>query len=493
MPSKSQILPGGGIGLLLVSGSASSLVGKILYAVKGPDRHGRSKAFAKPWFAALLMFIGMLACLPCSWIYRAARSQLRGSDTSRTKPEDTDTEERDPLIGPSESTWSLESVAVATRAWWHRYDAVLFPTIFDLVASALLGIGLLFTTVSVYQMVRGTEILFTAALSSIVLHRRLNSQNLWGLAFCLTGILLVGASSMLSADKSSFILEDSNYLQKGYSVGETLLGMSLIVIAEAVQASQVVAEDWLMSVAETKLPAIEVVGYEGLFGTVLMSAIVLPVLQVSRLGPEGGGLQEDSLESLHMLRGSPRLALTAASYIGLMAVYNLSGMMVTDSMGALSRTVAETARTLLVWGLDLMLYYNVHIKGTTSIGEPWTSHSWLQAVGFAVLVFGTSLYAAGEERHAKELKEKLHQRAQEEWARLRSSVPRLLDLARERVGPTEEERRTPVRAARIAGPARIRVALSLLQAREWGRRTRRRMGQRGALNPPPSHGEGDLP
>lgn len=309
-------------------------------------------------------------------------------------------------------------------------------------------------------MVRGTEILFTAALSSLVLHRKLNKENVWGLALCLAGILLVGASSLLTSD------DRTKFLAKGTSPspGDTLLGMLLIVIAEAVQASQIVSEDWLMSTADTKLPPVEVVGYEGLFGTLLMALIVLPVLQFSRLGREGGGLREDTVESLHMIVHSPPVAVAAVSYIILMALYNLSGMLVTDSMGALSRTVAETARTLLVWGLDLFLYYKVHIKGATSIGEPWTSYSWLQALGFVVLVFGTALYAVGEEKHAKELREKLQRRARDEWSLLRASVGRLIDLSRGH-GMTQDERQTPTRPARIAGPARIRVALGLLQSR----------------------------
>jgi DNA polymerase III delta prime subunit len=310
-------------------------------------------------------------------------------------------------------------------------------------------------------MVRGTEILFTAALSALVLHRKLNKENLWGLALCLAGILLVGTSSLLTTN------DRTKFLAKGTSpsAGDTLLGMLLIVIAEAVQASQIVSEDWLMSTADTKLPPVEVVGYEGLFGTLLMALVVLPVLQFSRLGREGGGLREDTVESLHMIVHSPPVAVTAASYIILMALYNLSGMLVTDSMGALSRTVAETARTLLVWGLDLFLYYKVHIKGATSIGEPWTSYSWLQALGFVVLVLGTALYAVGEEKHAKELREKLQRRARDEWSLLRASVGRLIDLSRGQYGMTQDERQTPTRPARIAGPARIRVALGLLQSR----------------------------
>lgn len=68
-------------------------------------------------------------------------------------------------------------------------------------------------------------------------------------------------------------------------------------------------------------------------------------------------------------------------------------MLVTDRMGATTRTVLETTRTLLIWVVNLLLYYGQPLKGA-ALGEPWTAHSWLQAVGFAVLVAGTLTYGA---------------------------------------------------------------------------------------------------
>ena len=65
-------------------------------------------------------------------------------------------------------------------------------------------------------------------------------------------------------------------------------------------------------------------------------------------------------------------------------------MLVTDSTGAVTRTVLETTRTLFVWLLNLLLHY---MTKSMALGEPWTTYSWLQAVGFVVLVLGTLTYA----------------------------------------------------------------------------------------------------
>lgn len=59
--------------------------------------------------------------------------------------------------------------------------------------------------------------------------------------------------------------------------------------------------------------------------------------------------------------------------------YNMSGMLVTDHLGAVFRTVLETMRTLFVWLLGLLLFYTPLGMGT--LGESWTSWSYLQAAG----------------------------------------------------------------------------------------------------------------
>ena len=55
-------------------------------------------------------------------------------------------------------------------------------------------------------------------------------------------------------------------------------------------------------------------------------------------------------------------------------LYNVAGMFVTEEMGAVSRTVFESARTLFVWLGDLLLYYT-----HTGLGEKWDNSSYLQA------------------------------------------------------------------------------------------------------------------
>lgn len=58
------------------------------------------------------------------------------------------------------------------------------PTVFDLAATILMNIGLLNVTASVYQMMRGAEMLFAALFSVAFLKRHLNLYHYLGILCC---------------------------------------------------------------------------------------------------------------------------------------------------------------------------------------------------------------------------------------------------------------------------------------------------------------------
>ena len=200
------------------------------------------------------------------------------------------------------------------------------------------------------------------------------------------------------------------------------------------------------------LAPLQVVGYEGLLGTLVLFLFLMPIVYFIP-GKDGQGLHEDSLETAYMVSGLPSvwlrrccmpafacgdclmLCLHPASCVlrwpcsrqeGRQArkqanvqsrrsseqmrevrkqrtdkrflavqighseprwsiplvlianslsllLYNVAGMFVTEEMGAVSRTVFESARTLFVWLGDLLLYYT-----HTGLGEKWDNSSYLQ-------------------------------------------------------------------------------------------------------------------
>ena len=75
--------------------------------------------------------------------------------------------------------------------------------------------------------------------------------------------------------------------------------------AQAVQAAQVTVEDYAMN--HVGLAPLQVVGYEGLLGTIVLFAVLMPIVYFIP-GKDGEGLHEDTLESIHMVRASTSAA-----------------------------------------------------------------------------------------------------------------------------------------------------------------------------------------
>ena len=307
-----------------MAGTASSLLSKNMYNFRAPDARGRKRPFHKPWASTFMMFLGMVLCLPLAPLARWA--QRRKARAARRSPP--------PLGGPEQPLFhragTEDELSAAKAAAVHaaaavgeeaaqlrHYAVLLVPTLFDLVATLLQSVGLLWVSASVYQMMRGSEIVFSAAWAMAFLGRRLNHHHLYGIAASTAGIVVVGWADSLNQGGGG-----GGLAAAAADGGKALLGMALIVAAEAVQSAQVVAEDYFMR--DLKFDPLTVVGYEGLFGSLLMAALML-LLAAALPGEEGEGLHENTRDTLAMLAHSAPLAAASAAFILAMAVYNLAG------------------------------------------------------------------------------------------------------------------------------------------------------------------------
>eukprot|EP00889_Picochlorum_renovo_P008100 jgi/Picre1/35130/NNA_002593.t1 len=133
---------------LVFFGTITSLAAKIVYDLDGVGRSGEVKNFEKPWAMATVMFAGMSFCLPLAYY-------LEHKEKSSEKE-------------------SSGAAAAGGKAWM-----LVIPTAFDLVATVLMNIGLLSVTASVYQMMRGAEMLFAALFAVVFLKRSLNNIITW--------------------------------------------------------------------------------------------------------------------------------------------------------------------------------------------------------------------------------------------------------------------------------------------------------------------------
>ena len=308
---------------------------------------GQPCFFVHPFFQALGMFVGEFSCF---LVYFGARflARLRGLPV-------------DPR------SWTT---APRPQFNWFLF---LLPACLDMTGTSMMYVGLLMTYASDFQMLRGSVVLFTGAISRIFMKRLLAGHHWVGMLAVVVGTLLVGLDGVIfpSADTGS--------------ASNPMLGNLIIVAAQVVVATQMCVEE--IFVGGRDVPPLLAVGLEGMFGMGVLSCVLIAMYYlpgVSGLSETRGHL-EDSLDALLQLgSGNGILLGFMLASLASIAFFNFFGISVTKAMSAAHRMVLDSLRTMVVWGFSLCVYAVDPSKGQ--------KFSWLQLVGFAILLSGTLVY-----------------------------------------------------------------------------------------------------
>ena len=128
-------------------------------------------------------------------------------------------------------------------------------------------IGLTLTYASSFQMLRGCVVIFTGFASCIFLKRKLRLPHWLGMVLVTGGTLAVGTASLVCTSSNG---EAKN----------PILGNLLIIFAQVVVAAQMVIEEKL--IGGFNMPALQVVGMEGVFGFSMLSCVLVILYFVPR-------------------------------------------------------------------------------------------------------------------------------------------------------------------------------------------------------------------
>jgi len=319
----------------LLAGTGSSITIKIVYMMSAIGIDGEIRKFEKPLSTTLIMFLAMSFALPLHFFYQKFFN-------SQERPK------FDPKV----------------------LRILIIPASFDLLGTILSGIGLLYTTVSVFQLVRCTVIIITAFLKSCALNESLRKYMLRGVAINTLAMILVSSTTFFEPQESG---RDSR------------IGVLFILLSCVVQGSQYVFEEKVMSTQS--VPPLIVVGMEGVWGTVLMLAIAFPVAYW--IPGNDKGCYENIFDSIEMARNSVQIQITLFAFFVTVAFYNVFAIVVTNLLSSIWHAILDNFRPVSVWGTDLAIYY-WFTNG--KFGEPWTKYSYLQLIGMCLLFFGTAVY-----------------------------------------------------------------------------------------------------
>ena len=322
----------------LFSGTLNSIVLKLCYQTSSMGINNEEHFFHKPWFMSFVMFAAMLVALPLYYYFESGKRI-------------------------SLKTWLIVSI----------------PSVCDLVGSSMQQIGLIFTPVSIYQMLKGSILLFSAALSVLFLNKRMYRHNWVGVWLCVVALSLVGVSSVMTVDDQPVVV----------SYWESIFGIVIVVLGQVVCASQYVLEEFLLK-PPNDVSAMAMVGMEGLWGTALMSCIFLPLFQFFVKGADVDGVYENTSDTIDMVFNSSSLQWLLVIQFVSVFVYNVCGVMVTQQASAVHHTFLDSTRTIFVWIASVAVYY--HPTSDRSFGEPLTAWSIVELLGFVILIVGECIY-----------------------------------------------------------------------------------------------------
>lgn len=343
--------------LFFLLGTSNTIVTKVIFTLQGTGADGNPELFRKPAFGNWDMFFGMiLVLIPYVLQQRSRRAHQSKLDV--------------PLVG------SASTSSQSTASMRKQVMLIAVPAIFDVLGTGLSLVGIILIPASVWQMLRGPEIIFAALLMVFVLRRKLFRFHYLGVCLAFAGICCVSYSTLANGGTTG----------AGFSSTVVAFGVGITILSQLVQACQIIAEEKLL--IDLDMEPLLVVGVEGMWGLCIMTFIVYPILWVAP-GMDHGHL-EDPIDTIALIQSSSVIMFFVVMDFLSCAVYNVLGQRITKEMSGMMRVMLEATRTLFVWLFNLAWHY--FVDPTSMFGEAWTTWSYLAALGFILLIVGQMTY-----------------------------------------------------------------------------------------------------
>lgn len=327
--------------LLVITGSFNTLSVKYADRQIVPGQDGQLRHFNHPFMQSSFMFLGEMLCLlvfKIAFCYYSRKAD--GSVDNNT----------------------------LTKGSRNFNPIVLFvPAACDMIATSIMYVGLNMTYASSFQMLRGAIIVFTGILSVGFLNRKLGSREWTGISLVIFGLGLVGISDFLMTQNEKV------------NTNSIITGDLLIICAQVIGSVQMVVEEKF--VAGLDIPALQAVGWEGIFGFVGICLVMIPLNFIHASPPfadNSRGTLEATIDAFVQIGNSGRLLMAIVGITVSIAFFNFGGISITKEISATTRMILDSVRTIVIWGFSLAFQ--------------WQAFHYLQLIGFAVLLIGMSCY-----------------------------------------------------------------------------------------------------
>lgn len=152
---------------MLMTGTLNTITKKVQNQAhaNGTFDGGIAHDFTHPWFQTWLMFLGEMLCLIGFGILKLREWQAKSKQSLRSGL-DTEHDEANVRLLINENSLNGESSQLAEEPVQQPCFQwiLILPTTLDLTGTTLAGIGLLYINASVWQMLRGSMVIFRCKL-----------------------------------------------------------------------------------------------------------------------------------------------------------------------------------------------------------------------------------------------------------------------------------------------------------------------------------------
>jgi drug/metabolite transporter (DMT)-like permease len=314
--------------------------------IAGTIDDGAPHPWVHPYCQAWVKFFAQTMCLVAAAV--AARVEARALARRRVSFTVADD------IAEKEAGDVTDASGAAESQPW-RYFAGLAAM--DTVRSVMKFVGLQLTSVSVYQMLLGSNVLFTGLLSRLFLGKRFKNHQIIGIATVVAGLTCVGAASATNHEDE----EESR---------AAAVGCVLVLLSQVLAAAQVVFEEHVFRRFKSTTPT-QLVGWEGFFGTVFLSCAIAAF---QLLQPPPDDAADWAVQAGNSWQAQVSLLMLSVS----IPVSNAGGQTITKRVSATSNSFAKAMQVVFVWVVDLLVFGSAFL--------------WLQLIGFVALMVGTAVY-----------------------------------------------------------------------------------------------------
>eukprot|EP00703_Trepomonas_sp_PC1_P004496 JAP92110.1 EamA-like transporter family protein [Trepomonas sp. PC1] len=255
------------------------------------------------------------------------------------------------------------------------YFYVIIPSMFDIFATILMTYGLVYIDVSIMQMLRGAMVVFCSVFSVWFLKRKIHRYQWVAVALTIVAVAIVGMSAILNSS-------DSKPWQ------HQLLGVFLVLSGTCLQAACVVTEDHMME--KYIAPPLFMLGMKSLWGFAFGVIVCLPLVSWVIPGDDNGHV-EDIQDTFYMLADNYLIVVAVVVYGITLIFKNWAALVVTKETTSVVRSFFDVIRSTCIWAADLLI--GEVIFKDSIYGERWSTFSWIQLMGFVLLIFSSQMYS----------------------------------------------------------------------------------------------------